>query len=361
MERTETISISKRQLKVLLSDAEKSAAAVNLTYVSDRDPGIRRKRAGKGFSYTFKGRKVTDAGTLERIRKLVIPPAWREVWICRDERGHLQATGIDARGRKQYKYHPLWTQLRNHTKFFQLLAFGRALPRIREQLTRDLQQPELTQRKVLASVVSIMEQTSIRVGSKEYEKLYGSYGLTTMKNHHVQVQGSKVLFRFKGKKGIAHHVTLQSRRLAHIVRQCRELPGKELFEYIGADGSIHAVDSGMVNDYIRELSDGPFTAKDFRTWAGTVRCLGSLYEAAQDETITDLKKQVVAAIDEVALQLGNTRAVCRKYYIHPLVTDYFESGKLRGLAADERDNGYTAVEMLLLGLLERESRTLVVE
>lgn len=359
----ETIRISKKQLTVLLSDAEKSAAAVNLTYVSDREPGIRRKRAGKGFSYVFKGKKVTDAEVLERIRKLVIPPAWKDVWICSNSKGHLQATGTDVRGRKQYRYHPMWSLLRNHTKFFQLLAFGRALPRIREQLARDLREPELTQRKVLASVVGILEQTSIRVGGKEYEKLYGSYGLTTLKNHHVQVEGSSVRFRFRGKKGIYHNVTLQSRKLAHIVRQCRELPGKELFEYIGTDGNIHAIDSGMVNEYIRELSDGPFTAKDFRTWAGTLQCLESLYAQTPGETESETKKQILAAIDTVALQLGNTRAVCRKYYIHPLVPEYFGSGRLQKVraAAGAAPGGYTDMELILLALLEQENKGLVVE
>lgn len=322
------VKLTKRMLRSLVGDTVKSAEAINLVYVSHADPGIGRRKNGQGFIYLLHGKKVTDKTTLERIKKLVIPPAWQHVWICTNELGHLQATGIDALGRKQYKYHPLWTRLRNHTKFYHLFEFGHALPVIRERLAADLTLPGMPQEKVLALVVSILQETGIRIGSSTYEKLYGSFGLSTLKNRHVQVNGSRAKFSFKGKKGVYQNLTLTSKKLVRLIRKCQDLPGRELFQYYDADGNRHAIDSGMVNNYIRDISGGSFTAKDFRTWTGTVQALLAFKEIGTADTVTETKRRIIAALDIVAAQLGNTRSVCKKYYVHPQVLDLYESGGL---------------------------------
>lgn len=353
------IKIPAKKLAAIIHDNKATARAVKLRYVCDKETGILRVRRGDNFQYQLDGKKVTDQATLERIRKLVIPPAWENVWICRFENGHIQVTGIDARGRKQYRYHPLWNALRNETKFFRLLEFGKALPGLRERLRKDLGKQGLPKEKVLAAVVSIMDKTSIRIGSSFYEKLYGSFGLSTMKDQHVKVKDGTIRFSFKGKKGVYHDIALKSRRLSRIVQQCKDIPGKELFQYYDPDGVAHALDSGEVNEYIREISCGDFTSKDFRTWTGTVQCLLSLRAIGPFESQAQMKRNLVQAIDTVAECLGNTRTVCRKHYIHPVVLGSYEQQKLerylnlleeKAAAADE----ITACESVLLTLLEKE-------
>jgi DNA topoisomerase I len=325
---TDEISIPQKRFIKILGDPEATAKAVNLIYVSDSQQGFVRVRSGSGFKYLDNNKPLKNKNALERIRKLVIPPAWENVWICTLENGHLQVTGIDAMHRKQYRYHPLWNQLRNQTKFYRMLAFGKSLPAIRTQVEKDLALPGLPKNKVLAAVIALMERTSIRIGSDMYEKLYGSFGLTTLKDKHVDINGSKVKFCFKGKKGIEHEVRIRSSRLARIVRQCRDIPGKELFQYYDENGARHTIDSGMVNDYLRNIVEGDFTAKDFRTWAGTVRALVAFKEAGPAGTKAETKKKVLEVLDKVSQHLGNTRTVCRKYYVHPSILEMYETSTL---------------------------------
>jgi DNA topoisomerase I len=321
--------IPENTIRKILSDPQASAKAVNLIYVSDKQEGIRRLKAGKGFRYTLADKTIKDKAILQRIRSLVIPPAWTNVWICTKENGHLQVTGLDVKGRKQYRYHPLWNQLRNHTKFYRMLDFGRALPGIRRRLRRDLALKGMVREKILATIVALMERTSIRIGNEEYEKANGSIGLTTMKNKHVTISGSSVKFNFIGKKGKAHLISLKSKRLSGIVRHCREIPGRELFQYLDDEGQTRPVDSGLVNDYIREISGSDFTAKDFRTWAGTVHCLVGLKACEPAENGAVSKKNFMEVLDRVSAHLGNTRTVCKKYYVHPCLEEMYISGTLQ--------------------------------
>lgn len=361
MEANEIVeSLSAHTIKKIIDDPEKTAKAIKLVYVNDSDAGITRIKKGGAFSYVADEKKVTDNETLARIRKLVLPPAWENVWICSKENGHLQATGLDVKMRKQYRYHPLWNALRSHTKFFRMLQFGNLLPAIRSQIDKDLSLQGLPQEKILAAMISLMEQTNIRVGNNIYEKLYGSFGLTTLKNKHVQVKGTDIQFSFKGKKGVAHRINLKSKKLANIVNQCREIPGKELFQYLDEHGEKHSVDSGMVNEYIRNLCGENFTAKDFRTWAGTVHAFLALREKGFAETETGAKKIIVEALDEVAKNLGNTRTVCKKYYVHPSLLNLYESGELKKyfnmVEQQEQANeksGLSTEEKIIMKILEK--------
>ena len=322
-------SLNKQKIKRIGKDPVKAAKAVDLIYVSDSQPGILRVRNAKNFDYVFNNRKIKSKKELDRIKSLVIPPAWEDVWICALANGHLQVTGKDALKRKQYRYHPAWNALRNHTKFFKMTAFGKALPEIRLQVEKDLALPGLSQRKVLAAIVSLMQRTNIRVGNSMYEKLYGSFGLTTLKDKHVAINGSKLNFSYKGKKGVYHDVNIASKRLAKIVKQCRDIPGKELFQYYDENNERKSIDSGMVNSYIKEISGGEdFTAKDFRTWAGTVNAFLAFKDLGFFETQTESKKKVVEALDNVAKSLGNTRTVCKKYYVHPAIISMYEDKTL---------------------------------
>lgn len=309
-------------------DYEEAAIAAHLLYVKDSEPGIRRVKKGKGFAYYFQNKPVKAAAALQRIHKLVIPPAWMDVWICPVDNGHIQATGLDVRKRKQYRYHELWNKLRNETKFHRLYEFGKVLPNLRLQLEADLAVKELSQQKVLATVISLMERTYIRVGSNEYEKTNGSYGLTTLKDKHVAIKGDEMVFTFKGKKGIEHHISLKNKKLARMVKQCRDIPGKELFQYYDADGCRRSIDSGMVNHYIKEATGQDFSAKDFRTWAGSVHALQAFRSLGEAITVTENKKNIVAALDAVSKKLGNTRTVCKKYYVHPALLQLYEENNL---------------------------------
>ena len=312
-----------------INDPVESAKAAGLRYVSDAKPGIRRKRFGKGFGYRDPdGTPITDPATLMRIRSLAIPPAWRGVWICPIANGHLQATGRDAKGRKQSRYHPRWREVRDQTKYEHMLLFGSALPKIREHVERDLAIPGLPREKVLAAVVRLLETTFIRIGNEEYVKENGSYGLTTMRNKHVRVKGSTVTFDFKGKSGVEHTIDLHDRKLATIIRRCMDVPGYELFQYLDADGQRHSIDAGDVNDYLRQITEQYFTAKDFRTWAGTVLACQMLREFEPVETESQARKNVVAAIKSVAQRLGNTPSVCRKCYVHPAVLESYLGGEM---------------------------------
>jgi DNA topoisomerase-1 len=311
------------------AEALAAARAADLRYVSDEEPGVRRVRSGKGFRYVGPdGQPVRDPDTLRRIRSLALPPAWRDVWICTRPDGHLQATGRDARGRKQYRYHPRWRAVRDETKYERLLAFGQALPGLRDRVDADLALPGLPRAKVLATVVRLLEVTLIRVGNEEYARDNHSYGLTTLRDHHADFRGDRVRFRFRGKSGIRHSVTVNDRRLAKIVRRCQEVPGQELFQYVAEDGSHHTVGSGDVNDYLREVTGQPFTAKDFRTWAGTVLAARALQAFASFDSKAQAKRNIVKAITEVASRLGNTKTVCRKCYVHPAVIDAYLDGSL---------------------------------
>lgn len=350
------IPLSKMQL--IANDPEKCAKAAHLIYVSDAKPGIKRIKKGKGFLYIFEGKKITNTEVLNRIKHLVIPPAWKNVWICSIENGHIQATGMDVKNRKQYRYHANWNLLRNQTKFSRLLLFGEKLPLLRLQIEKDLSKKELCLKKVLATVISIMERTYIRIGNSEYEKANGSYGLTTLKDKHVRFSGESIQFSFTGKKGIAHQIRLNHKKLAKIVKQCREIPGKELFQYYDAEGNAHAVDSGMVNRYIREITGEDFTAKDFRTWAGTINALKAFKAVGEADTKTGIRKKMIEALEYVSKKLGNTRTVCRKYYVHPLIIDLFEKQSLTAylteldkIEKDDNLTGWTANETILMNIL----------
>jgi DNA topoisomerase-1 len=311
------------------SDPVTSAKAAGLRYVSQVAPGIERRRKGDGFVYFAPGGKpVRDPQTLGRIKSLVIPPAWTQVWICADARGHLQAVGRDQRGRKQYRYHPKFRAARDENKYEKMIAFVHALPRIRQRVRRDLAKPGLPREKVLAAVVRLLETTLIRVGNDEYAEQNSSFGLTTLQDRHAQVAGSKVRFKFRGKSGVMHDVEFSDPRLAKIIKQSQDLPGQELLQYLDDEANVRDIGSGDVNDYLREITGQNFTAKDFRTWAGTVLAARALQEFTQIDSQAQAKKNVVRAIESVAEKLGNTRAVCRKCYVHPAVINSYMDGSL---------------------------------
>lgn len=326
---------------VLTDEAKQAAKAARLRYVTDDKPGIRRERVGeKEFRYIgVDGDEIADEKTLTRIRSLGIPPAWTDVWICPIPHGHLQATGRDAKGRKQYRYHARWREARDETKYDKMVAFGAALPTIREHIARDLSRRRLPREKVLAALVSLLEATRIRIGNEEYAKTNESYGLTTLRGEHVDVAGSAVRFRFRGKSGKDHEIGIRDKKLARIIGQCRDLPGQELFQYLDEEGQPHTIHSEDVNAYIREISGGDFTAKDFRTWGGTLLCALCLLECGPCEKETEAKKNITAAIKQVSEKLGNTPAVCRKCYVHPAVVDsYLENSPIEGLEGSIREN-----------------------
>ncbi len=304
------------------------ARRAGLRYVHDRQPGIRRKRSGRTFRYVHDGGRAVDAATQERIRKLVIPPAWSEVWICRDPQGHLQATGRDVKGRKQYRYHARFREARDETKYEHLFDFAAALPRIRGQVERDLRSQGLSKQKVLAAVVRLLEVTLIRVGNEEYSRLNNSFGLTTLRDDHAHIRGAQLKFTFRGKSGKDHAVAISDRRLAKIVKRCRDIPGEELFQYLGSNGERHVVDSADVNDYLRSIAGDEFTAKDFRTFAGTVLAAIALASAGPARTQTAGKRAIVDAIKQASERLGNTPSVCRRCYVHPGVLDAYLQGKV---------------------------------
>jgi DNA topoisomerase-1 len=341
-------------------DPVQIAKTAGLRYVSDTMPGIRRKRAGKHFSYIgLDGKPIHDKDELQHIRSLGIPPAWTNVWICPKPNGHIQATGRDARGRKQYRYHPRWREVRDETKYTRMIAFGEALPALRERVMHDLALPGLPHEKVLAAVVWLLDMTAIRVGNEEYARENGSYGLTTMRNRHVNIAGSNIRFHFRGKSGKDHTVTVRNRRLANIIRRCQDLPGHELFQYIDDDGERRTIESSDVNDYLQEVTGQNFTAKDFRTWSGTVMATDTLQELGEFETQTEAKKNVTQAIKVAAEHLGNTPTICRKCYVHPeIINAYMDDALLISLrqehekVADTVLHGLHPDEMAVLTFLK---------
>jgi DNA topoisomerase-1 len=326
------------------------AEAAGLTYVSDTEPGIRRRRAGKGFSYRdADGKAIKDPATLARIKALAIPPAYHEVWICPDPNGHIQATGRDEKGRKQYRYHTRWREYRDGHKYGRMAAFGRALPRLRERVEVDLRKQGLNRDKVLATVVRLLERTLIRVGNDEYAKTNKSFGLTTLRKRHIDVSGTDVGFKFRGKSGVLHETHLRDRRLANIVRQVQDLPGQRLFKYVDAEGQLQNVESADVNAYLREALGGDFTAKDFRTWAGTVAAARALLTEPVPESQTAAKKALTRCVQGVSRRLGNTPAVCRSSYIHPKVMESFSAGALGEAFKDaETDEAFEAACLVFL-------------
>lgn len=344
----------------VIPDPQGAAEAAGLVYVTDGQPGIARQADRGGFRYTkAKGELVRDEATLERIRKLAIPPAWTGVWICPRANGHLQATGRDARGRKQYKYHPDFREVRDSTKYVHMLEFARALPAIRARIAEHMALRGLPREKVLATVVHLLETTLIRVGNDDYARTNKSYGLTTLRNPHVKVQGSELRFQFKGKSGKTWRLQVRDRRIARIVKSCQELPGQELFQYVDEDGEVRRVTSADVNAYLREISGMDITAKDFRTWAGTVLAALALQEFEAFDTQAALKKNLRSAIERVAARLGNTPTICRKCYVHPEIFSAYGEGALLLQVKDEFDKqlreelpGLKPEEAAVLALLE---------
>ena len=345
------------KLQKIGSDPKTTAKAVGLRYAADAVKGYHRIRVESGFKYVdHDGKTVRQKTLLDRFAKLVIPPAWENVWISPFENGHLQVTGIDVKGRKQYRYHPQWNKIRNQSKFFRLARFAHALPKIRKQVERDLARKGLPFEKVVALVVKLIESTNIRIGNDAYKKLYGSFGLTTLRDRHVKFDKSTIWFEFTGKKGVQHKISLQSKRLANLVRKCKDIPGQELFQYYDNDGKRHTIGSGDINNYLREISGEDFTAKDFRAWAGSVNALCAFHDIGGHENQTDCRRKIVAVIDSVAEKLGNTRTVCKKYYIHPTVIASYENGNIaKYKCAPSLDSiKLNANEKALVKLLENE-------
>ena len=345
----------------ILVEPTAAARAAGLRYVSDESPGIARKRTASGFRYVdAEGRAVRDRSTLARVRSLAIPPAWTHVWICPLANGHLQATGRDARGRKQYRYHPRWRSVRDEAKYERMLSFGKALPKIRREVDAALSLPGLPREKVLATIVYLLQATLMRIGNEEYARSNKSFGLTTLRDRHVRIDGSEVEFRFRGKSGVYHSVKLEDRRLARIIARTRDLPGQELFQYLDKDGNRHSVGSADVNEYLRTISGEDYTAKDFRTWAGTVLAALALQEFEKVDSDAQAKKNIVRAIESVAEKLGNTPSICRKCYVHPAVLDaYLDGTMLEGLRARAEQelvqdlHALEPEEAAVLALLER--------
>jgi DNA topoisomerase-1 len=346
------------------NDPIETAKAAGLRYVTDASPGIRRKRDGDNFSYIGPdGKPISDPAELKRIESLRIPPAWTNVWICTNPNGHIQATGRDAKGRKQYRYHPRWREVRDETKYHRIISFAENLPKLRERVAHDLSHSGLPREKVLATLVRLLDTTHIRIGNEEYARENNSYGLTTLRHEHVDVLGAKVVFHFRGKSGKEHIIDVKDRQLAKIVKRCQDLPGHELFEYIDEDGELRKVESNHVNDYLHEVTDQAFTAKDFRTWGGTVIATEALREMGGFDSQTRAKKNVVQAIKAAAEHLGNTPAICRKCYVHPAITDAYMNGSLlnflKQYAEQEKKpskEGLRPEESLVLTFLEEESK-----
>lgn len=346
-----------KKLEKIGSDPKITAKAVGLRYSLQADKGYYRKRRANSFTYIDEtGNTVKDKDVLERIKKLVIPPAWENVWISPYENGHLQVTGTDTKGRKQYRYHPQWNKIRNQSKFYRLRRFANALPAIRQQVEKDLNRQGLPYEKVVALVVKLIELTNIRIGNDAYKKLYGSFGLTTLRDKHVKFDKSTVWFEFVGKKGVKHKIKLQSRRMANLVKKCQDIPGQELFQYYDNEGKRHTIGSGDVNSYLKEISGEDFTAKDFRAWAGSLNALCAFHDLGEHTGITDCKRKIVNVLDSVASKLGNTRTVCKKYYVHPSVIAAYEKGSLWNYKpAEEVPTGdLNAQERALLDLLCNE-------
>lgn len=354
------------ELDILIDPAE-AAKAARLRYVNDSDePGIHREEKGQGFSYLAPdGERITDPDEIERIKKIAIPPAWTEVWISPYPDGHILATGRDVKGRKQYRYHPRYRQIRDETKFNRMLLFSQALPEIRERVENDLALPGMPREKVMAIVIRLLEMTLIRVGNAEYARDNESFGLTTLRDKHVEVTGKSIEFSFKGKGGKRHIIGIEDRRLAKLVKRSQDLAGYELFQYVGENGDIQDVRSEDVNAYLREITGEEFTAKDFRTWGGTVLAAMALSELGPCDTDTQVKKNITSAIKQVAEQLGNTPAMCHKYYVHPAIPDCYSRGELIDLmdkrlaSSEQKSTGLDLEEMAVVDILQHMAEEIV--
>ena len=320
--------LTAEEVTSLLNNPDKAAEMANLRYVSEDQLCIERKRTSKSFKFLKNGEPLSDKEEVERIKKLVIPPAWENVKICPFPNGHLQVTGIDARSRKQYIYHPGWTEIRNQTKFYKMAAFGKMLPKIRKQVDEDLDLKGMPQRKVIALVIRLMEETHIRIGNDCYAKQNKSYGLSTLRSRHVKISKGKMKFSFIGKKGKEHSISVRNKKLIRLVNRCEELPGWEVFKYIDENGEKKTIDSGMVNRYIQEITGELFSAKDFRTWGGTKVFFEKLMDMEYSDQEKNIKANIITAFDTAAEALGNTRSVCRSSYVHPKVVDLYESGEI---------------------------------
>ena len=351
--------LSHQQFLKTNKDYRKAASVAHLSYVNDAMPGISRLKKGKGFCYSYNGQLVKDENILQRIKKLAIPPSWSNVWICAIPHGHMQATGLDLNKRKQYRYHNDWSVIRNETKFHRLYEFGKALPLLRQNAEKDINNKELSENKVLAAAIRLMEQTYIRVGNNDYEKMYGSYGLTTLKDEHVNIKKDKLYFSFTGKKGIEHSISLKNKKLARIIKQCKDIPGKKLFQYYDAQGNKKHIDSGTLNNYIKKATGMDFSAKDFRTWAGSLQAILSFRAIGNSTNVAETKRNIICMLDTVSSKLGNSPNICKKYYIHPGLISLYEKDKLfnyiskctsgkKNLAA-----GLSSEEQILLALLKK--------
>ncbi len=331
---------------------EIAALPPDLHYVDDTQPGIRRKRLrGKFCYFDAAGQRINDADEIKRLNALAVPPAYTDVWICADPQGHLQATGRDARGRKQYRYHPHWREVRDGDKYSRLLAFGTALPKLRQHLEAQLALPGHSRDKVMATVISLLDTTLIRIGNSQYARENRSYGLTTLRTRHVAVNGSAIAFQFRGKSGVEHQITVKDRRLARVIKRCLELPGQDLFQYLDEEGQRHTVSSSDINAYLHSLTAGGFTAKDYRTWAGSSLALSALRELKW-ESASEAKQHVVDMVKAIARELGNTPAVCRKCYIHPAVLDAFLQGTLAELPRPRQRKRLSQEEVGLMMFLQ---------
>jgi DNA topoisomerase-1 len=344
------------KLEKIGRDSKITAKAVGLRYAVNTNTGYYRQRKNDSFIFVDHSKKqVRDKEILDRIKKLVIPPAWEKVWVSPYENGHLQATGIDAKGRKQYRYHSQWNKIRNQSKFYKLRSFANALPFIRTQVDKDLNLRGLPYEKVMALVIKLIELTNIRIGNEAYKKLYGSFGLTTLQDKHVSFQNSKIYFNFVGKKGISHKMSLESKKLANLVKKCRDIPGQDLFQYYDDEGNHHTIGSADINNYLKRITQEDFTAKDYRAWAGTVNALSAFQKLTPPENQKDCKNKVIEVIDEVASKLGNTRTVCKKYYVHPTVISAFEKGTIWKYKSNSRTSELYPEEKALIKLLQNET------
>jgi len=322
------MTLTSDEIDDLIHDPEQAASIANLIYVSEAHLSVTRKKCGRGYTYNKDGKRIMTGQELDRYKSLVIPPAWRDVRISHLENGHLQVVGLDEKSRKQYMYHPTWSELRNKTKFFKMITFGKALPKIRKRVDEDLDEPIMNERKILALVIRLMEETHIRVGNEYYAKQNKTYGLSTLRTRHVKTSNSKMKFEFVGKKGKEHSITITNKKLIKLVNQCEDIPGWELFKFYDEDGGKQTVDSAMINNYIQEISGESFTAKDFRTWAASKIYFETLHEIGYKEDEKENAKAILEAIDTSAEGLGNTRAVCRSYYVHPFITENYENGAI---------------------------------
>lgn len=344
------------KLEKIAHDTTLTAKAVGLRYCVNCDKGFYRIRNKSGFYYIDeKNNVVTSRETLDRITQLVLPPAWEKVWISPYENGHLQATGLDAKGRKQYRYHANWSKIRNQSKFHRMQNFSNCLPLIRKRIDKDLNRKGLPYEKVVALVIKLIEMTNIRIGNEAYKKLYGSFGMTTMQDKHVKFNGSGVAFEFVGKKGISHKIKLQSRKLANLVKKCKDIPGQDLFQYYDGQGRHKSIGSADINNYLKTITYQDFTAKDFRIWAGSVNALRAFRQSESPKTERESKHRIIEVLDEVASKLGNTRTICKKYYVHPNVIAAYLNGSIWKYTSTRPSSGFSSEESALIRLLKKEN------